>query len=66
MLYPVVIIGFVPDTYQVHEAEGVVTFMIELITRVLDKYIVVEFFTEDGSAEGWDVVLDYIVASLYV
>ena len=35
------------------------TFMIELITGVLDKDIVVEFFTEDGSAEGKDVVLDY-------
>ena len=35
-----------------NEAEGVVTFLIELITGVLDKDLVVEFYTEDGSAEG--------------
>ena len=52
IIFAVVIIGFVPDEYQVNEAEGVVTFRIELITGVLDKDLVVEFFTEDGSAEG--------------
>lgn len=49
-----IVIGFIPESYTVGESVGFSNFMIEIISGVPSSNIevVVEFFTEDGSAEG--------------
>ena len=48
----VVVIGFQPDQYTVDEGAGSVNFTVLVIDGELDFDVVVEFFTEDGSAQG--------------
>jgi hypothetical protein len=47
-----VVIGFSPDQYTVDESDGSVTYTVALLSDELAFDVVVEFFTEDGSAEG--------------
>ena len=47
-----VVIGFVPDQYSANEVDGFITFRMELLIGVLVEDVVVEFYTESGSAEG--------------
>ena len=51
-LHTVVVIGFQPDQYTVDEGAGSVNFTVLVIDGQLDFDVVVEFFTEDGSAQG--------------
>lgn len=44
--------GFVPDTYTVSENERWVVFSVSLVSGILTKEVVIEFFTEDGSGSG--------------
>ena len=46
------IFGFVPSAISVNESEGLVVFNVQLISGILSREIVIEFFSEDGSAEG--------------
>ena len=50
--HTVVVIGFQPDQYTVDEGAGSVNFTVLVIDGELDFDVVVEFFTEDGSAQG--------------
>ena len=45
-------IGFDPAEYIVREDGGEVAFIVRLINGTLDKPLVVEFFTTDGTAGG--------------
>ena len=47
-----VVIGFQPDQYTVDEGAGSVNFTVLVIDGQLDFDVVVEFFTEDDSAQG--------------
>lgn len=51
------VIGFDPVEYTVDEDEGVVEFMIRLISGTISKNVEIEFFTNDSSAEGEDFEL---------
>ena len=51
-LHAVVVIGFQPDQYTVDEGAGSVNFTVVVIDGQLDFDVVVEFFTEDDSAQG--------------
>jgi hypothetical protein len=46
------VVGFNPDQYIVDESDGSVNFTVAVLSGELTFDIVVEFFTEDGSAEG--------------
>ena len=49
----VTLIGFVPNTIRVDESAGQVEFNVEFIDGIiLTREIVIEFFTEDESAQG--------------
>ena len=47
-----VVIGFEPVTYSANEADGLMTFTIRLLNSTLSQSVVIEFFTESGSAMG--------------
>jgi hypothetical protein len=54
-LFPIkidVVIGFNPDQYIVDESDGSVNFTVAILSGELAFDVVVEFFTEDGNAEG--------------
>ena len=52
-----VIFGFVPSAIYVDESAGQVEFNVELIDGIIHiREIAIEFFTEDGSAQGMYVV----------
>ena len=46
------VIGIVPGVYSANEEDGVVSFRVELLGGVLANDVMVEFYTESGSAEG--------------
>ena len=52
IFHAVVVIGFQPDQYTVDEGAGSVNFTVLVIDGELDFDVVVEFFTEDDSAQG--------------
>ena len=42
--------GFVPDTYSIDEAEMQVVFNVSLISDILNRDVVIRFYTENGTA----------------
>ena len=46
------IFGFNPNTYTIDESEEKIVFIVSLVSGVLLRNVEIEFFTEDGSAEG--------------
>jgi hypothetical protein len=46
------VIGFNPDQYTVDESVGSVNFTVTVLSGELAFDVMVEFFTEDDSAEG--------------
>jgi hypothetical protein len=53
------VIGFNPDQYTVDESDGSVNFTVAVLSGELELAVVVEFFTEDGSAEGRTLCFTY-------
>ena len=54
-------IGIVPGDYSANEEDGVVSFRVELMGGVLANDVVVEFYTESGSAGGKLSMKSYIL-----
>ena len=50
--FPDITFGFVPDAYVINESEQQVIFNVTLVMGTLVRDVVIEFFTEDGSALG--------------
>lgn len=46
------IVGFDPDVYDVDESGKHVTFNVTHLSGMLNRDVVVEFFTEDGTGQG--------------
>ena len=54
--------GFNPDAYTVNEIDGSVTLIAQILSGMLERSAIVDFFTTDGSATSADP-MDYMEES---